>query len=159
MKKGLKVSLVVLIAGLTFLSMASSPAIARPTVIHISYTSQIGGMEDLTLVLNAFGFPDEELEWNGKLVIPESSDLPAGESTLTIDPDPYSTDISYYHVMTSGSITDSTNPEVIGATFHLHATENFMRLYFTGPGLILNLADLTWGATQVIVKADYGQVL
>lgn len=158
MKKGLKVSLIVLIAGLMLLSMVTSPAMARPTVVNISYSSQVGGMEDMTLTLHAFGFPDEELEWHGKLVIPESSDLPSGTSTLTIYTDIYHTIVGSSHVTTCGFILDSTNPDVVGATFELDVHENYINLRFMGPGLTFNLMDLTWGGTQVIIKADPGQV-
>ena len=100
---------ILLLAGLLMLPMAFLDAAARPTVINVNYSGQSGySGEDITLHLHALGFPGEELEWSGTLVIPANQET---QSSWVSEIDMISAYYSDFYVNGLFVLADSTNPD------------------------------------------------
>jgi hypothetical protein len=143
-----------LLVGLMFLPTAFMNAAARPTVINVNYSAQAwsaGGMtdEDLTLHIHGFGFPGEELDWEGTLVIPASQGTqPSWVSSIVM----INADYSDTGIWGRFVLADSTNPDINGFIFMFSATVNG-HMYIDHsyqPGCPDIRIDASWGATVVI---------
>lgn len=124
-----------MIAGLMILPVAFMGASARPTIVNIAYSSQAGDgwVSDMTLVVHAFGFPGETLDWHGTFVIPSNDmDLPPGTSNINI----FQSTVSDTSVSLVGTIDESTNPDLVGLLFYGSA--------YTGGSININFPALVY---------------
>lgn len=145
---------ILLLAGLMFLPMTLMNASARTTVVNVNYTGQAWSAghltdEDLTLRIHGLGFPGEELEWTGKLVMPADHDThPSSVSSIVM------TWASYSSVGVSGSfaLADSTTPDLNGCNYEFSANViGFMYLNSEYQPYCPDIyIDAWWGATVVV---------
>jgi hypothetical protein len=148
----MKKLVILLLAGLMFLPTAFMGAVARPTVINVNYHGYSGGLDkDITFKLHALGFPGEELDWSGTLVIPANQETqPSWVSSIVM------TSSSYTETQVSGQflLADSTNPDFDGCNFKFSANtygDIWIQRGVYNPNCGLNMyVDAYWAATVVI---------
>jgi hypothetical protein len=101
---------ILMVAGLLMLPMAFLDIAAKPTVININYSgqSEYSG-ENIILSLHALGFPGEELEWSGTVVVPADQET---QPSMTFEIDVIYAYHSDTHVDGFFELTDPTNPDV-----------------------------------------------
>jgi hypothetical protein len=143
-----------LLVGLMFLPTAFMNAAARPTVINVNYSAQAwsaGGLtdEDVTIHIHGFGFPGEELDWEGTFVIPASQGTqPSWVSSIVMIEAEYTSTSIWGRF----ALSDSTNPDINGCMFDFAANVNG-HMYLDHPYQPYCpdiRIDASWGATVVI---------
>ncbi len=145
---------ILMVAGLMFLPMTMMNASARATVVNVNYTGQAWSAghltdEDLTLRIHGLGFPGEELEWGGTLVMPADHDThPGSVSSILMTGADYSSN----GVWGSFVLADSTNPELNGCPYEFMANVyGFMYLNSEYQPCCPDIyIDVSWGATVVV---------
>lgn len=114
---------ILILAGLMFLPTAFMGAVARPTVINVNFTGDVGEhvQDDITLNIHGFGFPGEALDWEGTLVMPaDHITHPAAISNIVM------TEADYSATFVSGSfvLADSNYAELNGCFYQFGANVN-----------------------------------
>lgn len=139
---------ILFLAGSLMLPMAFLDVAARPTVINVNFTGQSDEGEYITLQIHGLGFPGEELEWEGTLVIPADQDTqPSSVSSIVM------TEAGYSSTVVSGSfvLADSTIPDFNGCSYEFTAlASGIIYIDYEYQGYCPEI-ELLWGATATVV--------
>jgi hypothetical protein len=145
---------IVLLASALLLPMGFMDAVARPTVINVTYSSQASGADQgLTFHMHAFGFPGESLDWSGGVVFPASHE---SHPSMSLEFEVTSSSYTSSQVLAQLVVSESPNPDYIGCRYTVSASTGGHFYMDRGPWVpwcaVLNI-DLrieTYGATAVI---------
>ena len=143
---------ILMLAGLMSLPTAFMGAVARPTVINVTFTGDVGldMQEEITLNIHGFGFPGEELVWDGTLVMPaDHSTHPAAVSNIVM------TEAFYDDTFVGGrfALANSTDPDLNGCHYKFGANVygDFAIEHAYQPFCPDLCVDYVWGATATVV--------